>query len=71
MSIPWLKELEERVRETAARLGELRAENESLKGRVAELETELSAAPDAAEQEAWAEEREEIRGRVEKLLRDE
>ena len=67
MSIPWLKELEERVRDTAVRLAELRAENESLKSRVAELEAQAAAAPAAEELEAWTAEREEIRGRVEKL----
>jgi len=67
MSLPWLKELEERVQETAARLRELRAENQTLKARVAELEKELEAVPDPGQGEAWAEERAEIRERVEKL----
>ncbi len=67
MAIPWLKELEQRVQETAGRLGELAAENKKLEGRVAELEAELEAAPDAKEREGWSEERTEIRQRVEQL----
>ena len=67
MSIPWLKELEDRVQETSARIGELRQENETLKNRVAELEGELAAAPDASQQSAWQEEKTEIRQRVEQL----
>lgn len=66
-TIPWLKELEERVEQTAGRLRELRTENESLHARVIELEKELEAAPDSEERNAWNEERGEIRGRVEKL----
>ncbi len=67
MTIPWLKELEQRVQETAGRLGELAAENKTLKERVAELEGQLEAAPDAKERDAWTEERTEIRQRVEQL----
>ena len=67
MSLPWLQELEERVQETAARLKDLRAENETLQARVAELEEELAAVPAAGQGEAWAEEKAEIRERVEKL----
>ena len=67
MTIPWLQELEERVGETAARLRELRAENETLRQRVAELEGELASAPDGKERETWVEERAEIRSRVEQL----
>jgi len=67
MSIPWLKELEERVRETADRLRETREENTSLKSRIAELEKQLAAAPGSEEREAWAVEKKEIRSRVESL----
>lgn len=67
MTIPWLQELEERVRETATRLAELRAENEKLARRVAALEGELASPPESRERETWAEERAEIRGRVEQL----
>lgn len=67
MSIPWLKELEDRVQETTGRIRELREENESLKNRVAELEKEIAAAPKAADQQAWEGERTEIRQRVEQL----
>lgn len=72
MSIPWLKELEERVAAATERLRELRSENDTLKSRVAELEAELAARGDGGDGDgdannAWREEREEIRGRVEKL----
>ena len=67
MSIPWLKELEERVQETSARIRELREENASLKNRVAELEKELATAPKAADQKIWEDEKTEIRQRVEQL----
>lgn len=67
MSIPWLKELEERVRETADRLREVREENTSLKSRIAELEKQLAAAPGSEEREAWVQEKSEIRSRVESL----
>ncbi len=64
MTIPWLKDLEERVRETAELLREMREENTTLKARVAELEAQLAAAPGAAENDVWAEEKNEIRSRV-------
>ena len=67
MTIPWLKDLEERVQETAGRLRELKDENAALKERVAELEAELAAAPGAGEKAAWTEEKDEIKGRVEQL----
>ncbi len=68
MTTAWLRDLEERVQETAARVGELKAENEKLKKRIADLEARLEAAPDAEEATAWTAEREEIRQRVEKLV---
>lgn len=68
MPIPWLRELEDRVREAADRLREARTENDSLRRRVAELESELATTGPAAEEaEAWTRERTEIRGRVERL----
>ncbi len=73
MSIPWLKELEERVGEATERLRELRSENDTLKTRISELEAELEARPDGSADGgdgAWREEKEEIRGRVEKLAGD-
>jgi len=66
-SIPWLKELEERVRETADRLRETREENTTLKSRIAELEKQLASAPGSEEKEAWVLEKSEIRSRVESL----
>jgi seryl-tRNA synthetase len=62
--IEWLEALEERVREATGRLEELGAENERLVKRVKELEKEKG---DGGGNEEWEKEREEIRGRVEKL----
>lgn len=68
MAIEWLDELETRVREAAARLGELQEENRELQARVEELETKLAAAVGETEGNGgWEREREEIRGRVERL----
>lgn len=71
MSIPWLKELEERIQQTSERLRDLREENTTQKERIGELESELEAAsPGDGEAEAWTEERDEIRTRVEKLVKN-
>ncbi|MFL6194562.1 MAG: cell division protein ZapB [Thermoanaerobaculia bacterium] len=43
MEIEWLDNLESRVREAVARLGELKEENEGLRDRVGELETQLAS----------------------------
>lgn len=67
MAIEWLDELETRVREASARLGELREENRELQARVGELETKLAAMGETAGNGDWEREREEIRGRVERL----
>ncbi len=67
MTKAWLRDLEEKVRDTSTRLGELKSENEKLEKKVADLEAQLEAAPDADEAAAWAEERDDIRQRVEKL----
>ena len=81
MTTAWLRDLEERVQEASERLRTLRAENlelsekntqlsaenERLEARVSELEDQL-AQVDTSESGAWQEEREEIRGRVEKLV---
>ncbi|HEY4596106.1 MAG TPA: hypothetical protein VIJ02_06860 [Thermoanaerobaculia bacterium] len=51
MEIEWLDQLESRVRDAAARLGELNEENRSLRDRVRDLETAtatLSLPPAAA-----------------------
>jgi len=82
VDIDWLEGLEEQVKEAARRLSELRSENDTLKSRLAELET---AADDALAHRArdledqlaearatldrYATERDEIRRRVEGLTR--
>ena len=68
MSTAWLRDLEEKVRETSARLGKLKSRNEKLEKKIAELEAQLEAAPDPDEASAWADERDDIKGRVEKLV---
>ena len=84
MTTAWLRDLEEKVQEASTQLGGLRARNEELQARVAELEQQLESAPDPerlAELEqkleaapdpdqvaGWTEEREDIRQRVEKLV---
>lgn len=59
--------LERRVHAAAEKIRTLKAENTTLASRVEELEGELEAAGDGGEAAAWAEEREEIRRRVEAL----
>lgn len=61
MDIEWLDSLETRVRGAAERLRDLKEENAALKARVRELEEQTTG--------SWAEEREEIRRRVEALTR--
>ena len=68
MPIAWLRDLEERVQEASDRLGDLRARNDKLQKRVAELEEKLEAAPGAEQVAGWSEERDDIRRRVEKLV---
>lgn len=68
MTTAWLRDLEEKVRETSARLGELKSENEKLEKKLAKLESQLEAAPDPDEASAWAEERADVKQRVEKLV---
>ena len=57
-----LDTLEKRVADAAAKLGELREENSTLRARVAEL-----AVAHPGSEAAWEREREQIRKRVEKL----
>lgn len=65
--IAWLQALEEKVHATAGRILELREENTRLRQKIEELEERLTApVTDAAE--TWVEEREEIRGRVARLV---
>ena len=63
----WLEILEERVREAADRIQTLREDNARLAGRVQELEETLENAAATEETSSWEQEREEIRGRVERL----
>jgi len=68
MTTAWLRDLEEKVRATSARLGKLKSQNEKLEKKIADLEAQLEAAPDAEEAAAWTEERDDVRKRVEKLV---
>lgn len=72
-------ELERRIQELEAhlaaqpgdldvQLAEQRDENAALRRAVQELEARLAAAPSPQEATRWAEEREEIRGRVTRLV---
>ena len=65
--IAWLRTLEEKVHAAAGRIRELRDENAGLRQRIDELEARL-ATPASDGAERWTEEREEIRGRVERLV---
>ncbi len=72
MEIEWLDTLETRVREAVARLGDLKEENQTLRDRVEELETQLSSlsippAPADTETREPDEEREALRVRVRDL----
>lgn len=69
MDAPWLIALEERVREAAEALRDLRQENADLVDKIQRLEEQLEAAGESGGdgQEAWQEERNEIRERVETL----
>lgn len=64
MTVAWLQDLEERVRQAVTELGKLRAENAELTKRIAELE--LLEEQGGGERE-WEAERSEIRQRVEEL----
>jgi BMFP domain-containing protein YqiC len=65
--ITWLRVLEEKVHAAAGRILELREENAGLRRRIEELEARL-AAPASDGADRWTEEREEIRGRVARLV---
>src|SRR4051794_19129830 len=71
VEIEWLDQLESRVRDTVARLGELNEENRSLRDRVRDLETEvttLSIPPAAPEGDGDVDEEvEALRIRVREL----
>ena len=66
MNFDSLDLLEQRVKETTARLAELGQRNAELAARVSELEQELAAAQ-ASAGGAWTQERDQLRRRVEKL----
>jgi predicted nucleic acid-binding Zn-ribbon protein len=67
--ITWLQTLEEKVHAAAGRIRDLREENVTLRRRIEELEERLAApSPVSGEANRWVEEREEIRGRVERLV---
>ncbi len=68
MTTAWLRDLEEKVQEASTRLSDLRAQNDNLQKRVAELEEKLEAAPNAEQVADWTEERDDVRQRVEKLV---
>lgn len=69
MSQSWLKDLEEKVHAASKALRALREENDGLKARVKDLEDQADGGDDGGNDggAAWQEERDEIRGRVEKL----
>jgi len=64
----WLQILEEKVHAAAGRILELREENTRLRRRIEELEERLSAPVTEEAAGRWVEEREEIRGRVARLV---
>jgi chromosome segregation ATPase len=74
VEIEWLDNLETRVRDAVARLGELNEENRSLRDRIRDLESEvslLSIPPAAPEGDGDVdEELEALRARVRGLERD-
>jgi chromosome segregation ATPase len=74
LEIDWLDSLEARIRDAVARLGEVKEENQTLRDRVEELETQLSTleippAPAEPEREP-DEEVEALRARVRELESD-
>jgi predicted nucleic acid-binding Zn-ribbon protein len=69
-AVDWLSTLEEKVRAAAERIRGLQSENAALRGRLAEMEQQLAAAPGTPPEAArWEEEKREIRDRVERLTR--
>lgn len=64
MDASWMNDLEAKVHQAAERLSALEAENEGLRGTVAELEKRLA---DEGDRAGWERERDEVRGRVESL----
>ncbi len=66
--IAWLQALEEKVHAAAGRILELRDENTRLRQKIEELEEQLSAPATDEAAGRWVDEREEIRGRVARLV---
>lgn len=64
----WLQALEERVHAAAGRIRELRDENAALRRRLQEMEERLATVPSSEDANRWIEERQEIRGRVARLV---
>lgn len=71
MDIEWLDSLETRVRDAAERLRDLKEENDALKARVGELETELSAVSlppaESGDADRLREENEKLGARIQEL----
>lgn len=67
MSDGLLDQLEQKVHAAAERIRGLKGENARLSAQISKLEGELELAQDNPAATAWAEEREDIRQRVEKL----
>ncbi|HKH46625.1 MAG TPA: cell division protein ZapB [Thermoanaerobaculia bacterium] len=64
----WLQAVEEKVHAAAGRIRDLREENATLRRRIEELEERLAAPAVSGTADRWVEEREEIRGKVERLV---
>ena len=72
MTPRWLGELEKQVKAASEKLRELKNENRELKKKLAALEKKVSrkgSGKQAREEEAWQQERQEIRDRVEQLAK--
>lgn len=64
----WLQVLEEKVHAAAGRIRALREENAALRLRIQEMEEQLATASSSDEAHRWVEEKQEIRGRVARLV---
>jgi FtsZ-binding cell division protein ZapB len=65
MEMPWIEQLEERVRQAAAEIARLREENRRLEERLAEAGAGEDGRGD--DESSWRREREVVRKRVERL----
>jgi len=68
MTDNWLDEIELRVREAALAARKLRTENAALHRRVTDLEKRLQSAAGDTVSGEWAQERQEVRRRLEDLV---